>query len=196
MINAVFAVTRPWGGARSASARWHAIAAALALMAGLAVPPASAQQGGDEVRDTIGDWTIRCAAGTENCVMSQVGKGPQGNDMIEVRVGKLQDVTAPDGTAVPALIQITTPLDVALKGGVRFQVDSGSPRVAPFDRCFPRGCLVVELMNNGSIDEMKRGSAARVTLVALQQGEISTNISLRGFTRAYDSLKPSGRPAN
>lgn len=164
-----------------------AVAATAAVV--LASATAGAQQQ-EQVRATHGDWAIRCVEGGDTCVMAQTGKGPEGNDVLEVRIRKLQGVTAQDGTNVPAAIQVLTPLGVLLPAGVRVQVDSKQVRAAPFEICGPAGCVVRQAMSEDFLDEMRGGNTARLTIVAAPQNEIGVNISLRGFTRAFNELNP------
>jgi invasion protein IalB len=166
-----------------------ALVAALAL--GLVVPAASlAQQGGsDELRDTYGDWQVRCAPGTDDCVIAQVGRGPQGNDVLEVRVRKLDGVTGQNGETIPAAIQILTPLGVNLKAGVRVKVDGNEVRAAPFEVCAQGGCVVREPMSDDFLEEMKAGRTANMTIVAAPNREITVPISLSGFTRAFGEIR-------
>ncbi|MEM9782011.1 MAG: invasion associated locus B family protein [Pseudomonadota bacterium] len=170
----------------------HAAAAALTL--GLATSAGGAAAQTDELRTTHGDWQIRCAPGTEDCVMAQVGKGPQGNDLLEMRIRKLDGVTGQNGEQVPAAIQILTPLGVALKAGVRVQIDASEVRGAAFEVCAQAGCVVREPMGTKFVDEMKGGNTATVTLAALPgEGpvqELTSSISLRGFTAAFNDLQP------
>ena len=69
--------------------------AACLLALGMAAPASAQQQGGatDEVVETHGAWDIRCTPEREVCVMHQVGQGPGGNDVLEVRIRKLDGVS-------------------------------------------------------------------------------------------------------
>ncbi|MEL6211434.1 MAG: invasion associated locus B family protein [Pseudomonadota bacterium] len=166
--------------------------AALALAALLPAGAALAQN--DELRTTHGDWQVRCAPGTDECVIAQIGKGPNGGDVLEVRIRKIQGLQAQDGEAVPAAIQILAPLGVALKAGVRVQVDSKEVRGAPFEVCAQGGCVVREPMSETFVDEMKAGNRAKISLAAITQSgeaqQIDVTVSLSGFTRAYNAISP------
>lgn len=154
--------------------------------------PALAQQEGSAATDVVathGDWQVRCDEGREVCVMSQIGKDGSGKDLVEVQLRRLEGQKAPDGTAIPAAIQIVAPLGVLLPAGLRIQVDGKEERAAPYEVCTQGGCLVRQPMSDGLLNEMKAGNAAKLTLVAVPQREIATNISLNGFTKAFESLK-------
>jgi len=158
------------------------------LSAAIAAAPlaASAQE---VAKDTFGAWTILCNQTNEDaCVMQQTGKGAQGNDVLDVRVRKLEGVTAEGGEPVPAAIQIAAPLGVLLRAGVRVQVDAREQRGAPFELCIQGGCVVRDVMSADFLAEMKAGSTAKMTVVSPQAGEVSVNVSLSGFTAAFNSL--------
>lgn len=164
---------------------------AAAAMAVLTVTaPAPAQQAQETVKDTFGDWAIRCVDANKTCVMQQTGKGARGNDVVEIRIRKLEGVTAQDGSNVPAAIQVLAPLGVLLGAGVRIQVDDKPVRAAPFELCGPAGCVVRQPMSEDFLDEMRGGSKASVTIVAVPQNEVSADISLSGFTKAFRNLEP------
>ncbi len=165
-------------------------AAAALLAAALAGPAAAQQQPQDGVTTaTHGAWDVVCAeAGSANCVIRQVGKNSEGNDVLVVTVRKLSDVTADNGEPVPAAIDIVAPLGVALRAGVRVKVDGGQDRGAPFDICLASGCLVRSPVGEDFLAALKAGNTATLTVVAPQQGEVAVNISLIGFTAAFNTL--------
>ncbi|MEM8698459.1 MAG: invasion associated locus B family protein [Pseudomonadota bacterium] len=152
----------------------------------LALPAAAQQE--NEVRDTIGAWDIVCQPGTDACVMQQVGKSAQGEDTIMMRITKV-NAEAENGQVVPAVTEIFAPLGVVLTAGLRVQVDGGQVRGTAFVICLANGCLAQDSMSEEFINDLKRGNSAKMLLVQPGAGEIGVNISLSGFTKAYNSLK-------
>ena len=172
----------------------RSLALAVAVATALA-GPASAQglgqgQAGDEVVATYGDWDIRCATERDVCVMHQVGKGEQGNDVIEVRIRKLEGVTGENGQPVPAAIQIAAPLGVALQRGVRVQVDGGEGTAFPYQLCVQGGCISRGALSRTLVERMKAGATATFTVVAANGNSVPVDISLSGFTRSFGELSP------
>lgn len=159
-----------------------------ALVFALSTGPAPAQQANETVRSTHGDWAIRCAGDRGVCVMQTVGKGADGNDVLEIRIRKLDDVRTQEGQTVPAAIQIATPLGVLLRAGVRVQVDGGQVRTGLYEICLPQACIVRDLVPDEFLNAMRRGNIAKMTIVSPAQGEVSIDVSLRGFTAAFDAL--------
>ena len=161
---------------------------ALALTA-LIVPGQAAAQAKETVKATHGDWEIRCSESEGDlCVMVQVGKTPDGKDSLEIRIRKLKDAKTKDGKPIPAAIQIITPLATILRAGVRVKIDASEPRAAPYEVCVPSGCVVRDVMSEEFLSALKSGNAASVTYTMLQRGDVVTNISLKGFTKAFGAL--------
>lgn len=164
------------------------LGAALAALT-IATTGAPAQEGAaGNVVATHGAWQVRCAEGNKVCVMSQTGKDASGKQVLELQLRKLDGAQAPDGTPVPAAIQIVTPLGVLLPAGVRIKVDAEQERVAPYQVCTAEGCVIRQPLSTDFLNELKGGANATVTLVAVPQQEVPATISLMGFTKAFDSL--------
>ena len=165
-------------------------AAVTALLIGTASAPAqeAEQPAAGKVVATHGDWQVRCAEAQDVCVMSQVGRNADGQDVLEVQFRKLSGAQTPEGTAIPAAMQIVTPLGVLLPAGVRVQVDGGEQAAAPYQVCTPEGCVVRQPLTTEVLNQLKAGANAKFTLVAVPQQEIPVNISLMGFTKAFESL--------
>ena len=93
-----------------------------------------------------------------------------------------------DGVQIAAVADIITPLGVLLEFGLRLSIDGGEERGAPFRICQQHGCLVREPLSADVIANLKKGNAAKVTVAAEGAGPIDIEISLSGFTKAFNSL--------
>lgn len=149
---------------------------------------ASAQQAKDVLRDTFGDWEIRCIEGTETCAMSQVGNTSDGKRALLVTIQRLRGARAEDGTNVPAAITVQTPLGILIPYGVRIKIDSDQVVPLPLSRCVPAGCISQAPMLDEAVSKMKAGSTA--VFGFFLDKEILVNVSLRGFTKAFNNLTP------
>jgi len=139
----------------------------------------------------MGDWSLVCepGGGEGACAMTQLGLDPQGSPAIEFVVRKVNDDKAEiNGVKVNAVADIITPLGVLLEFGLRLKIDSGEERGAPFRICQQHGCLVREPLSDDVVKKLKAGATATVTVAAEGAGPIEIEISLAGFTKAYDSL--------
>jgi invasion protein IalB len=145
------------------------------------------------VRDTFGAWEIRCAPDGKECFMYQLALDERKNPVAEVSLLKL-----PEAAEAAAGVTVVAPLGTLLTAGVVVQVDDGERRQYPFAWCSQVGCFARFGLTQPSVDGMKRGKAGKITLVSITapQSPVSVDLSLTGFTAAYDSLEvPSGPPA-
>jgi len=144
------------------------------------------------VRDTFGDWEVRCAPQGEDCFMYQLAMDSQNNPVAEVSILKL-----PEGSEAAAGVTMVTPLGSLLQSGIVLQIDQGEARQYPFNWCSQVGCFARFGLTQESINAMKRGRTATVMLasVAAPEAPVSLNLSLTGFTAGYDSLVAPTPPA-
>lgn len=157
------------------------------ITAGVVSTSWAQQQPEQEVREKHGAWEIICIKGTDNCSMRQIGKSAKGEDALLVTISKVT-AKAKDGSAIPATAEIMAPLGVLLPAGIRVQVDSGKVRGTGFQVCIPVGCLAQDAVSQEFLGDLKGGSTAKMMLVLPGQGEVSVNISLSGFTKAFGTL--------
>jgi invasion protein IalB len=137
------------------------------------------------VRETFGDWEIRCAPEGDECFMYQIAHDAQDNPVAEFSLLKL-----PLEAEATAGVTVVTPLGTLLPAGLVLQIDSGERRQYPFSWCSQVGCFARFGLDDTSINALKRGGTGRVTLVSVGAPEtpVTLDVSLSGFTAAYDSL--------
>jgi len=146
---------------------------------------------------TFGDWAKKCetakvkqkgeeqASEKEICyVFQNVSNKDNGQMIMQVRVG-----FAPDKSA-PVLI-VTLPLGALLPPGAGFLVEDGDPLKLPFLACGREGCTTVgQAIGSKTLKAMMRGDKAAVRVALLNQKVLTLPVSLKGFTRAYNSIRP------
>ena len=166
----------------------------LAAMSALAVAfvalasPVSAQTE-DVLKETHGDWEIRCLQGTDTCAMSQVGKTDDGKRALLVTIQRIQPgPKTKDGQPIPAAMTVQTPLGILLPYGLRIKIDADKVVPLPLHRCIPAGCVSQAPMLDEAVNKMKGGSKA--VFGFFLESEVLVNVSLKGFTAAYNALKP------
>lgn len=156
--------------------------------------PAPAQPEVQEiVRDTFGDWQVRCAPQGDECFMYQLALDAAKNPVAEVSILRL-----PEAAEADAGVTVVTPLGTLLTSGVTIQVDGGEKRQYPFAWCSQVGCFARFGLDNPTVGQFKRGKAGSITLIAVgkPQEPVNLALSLSGFTAAYESLQvPPSPPA-
>lgn len=145
--------------------------------------------GGDVQRTTYRSWEVACLADNSNCAMAQIGNDASGNPVLEMVLRKLPEpLEAGDEIAI-AVLDVITPLGVVLTEGLALKIDGGQDAIAPFQVCTEQGCLVREPVAEDLINRLKQGSNAVITVIAANQGVVTSTISLSGFTAAFNSLQ-------
>ena len=163
-----------------------AIAALSLMLAG-----AAAAQEQNVTRTPIGDWSKVCLPDGGACVIEQIGKTAAGEEALRIRIEKLQAPQQVNGESIEAVANIEVPLGVVLSTGLKLRIDQGEVSASPYFVCQAQGCLVRAPLQNALLEALKRGARAQFAFTVIQQGagrDVPIDISLSGFTRAYDSL--------
>lgn len=176
---------------RRTDIRAAAVACVAALCgAGVALGQQPTQE--QELRTTHGSWEIHCLKGTDTCAMQQVGETGDGKRALLMTVQRLAGVTA-EGQDVPAAVTVNTPVGVLIPYGVRVKVDDGNVAPVPLLRCLSDSCVARAPLAQQAIDMFKKGTTAKVGFFL--QEEVLVDVSLNGFTAAYNDLTPVRAPA-
>lgn len=169
--------------------------AALFMAGSASLAPATAQESAETqpaqpnvtLSATHGAWEVHCVEGTEDCTMRQFGDTPDGERALMVAVKRLEGVTN-EGQPVPAAMEVLAPLGLLIPYGIRLKVDQGEVTGIPLIRCVQDRCIAQEPLSEQSVSTLKGGATARFGFV--MNDEVLVDISLNGFTAAYNSLKP------
>ncbi len=159
-----------------------------AAEAPVAEAPAEAPAQPEFVTETFGDWEVRCTPDKANCFMYQLGRDGAGNAVAEVTLVALED-----GSQAAAGATVVTPLGTLLSEGLVIQVDGGQARKYDYNWCTRSGCFARFGLQNDYVNNMKAGNIALMQLVSVSAPErpVRLEISLTGFTAAFNSLPPT-----
>jgi len=131
------------------------------------------------------DWSKQCAplpTGKRAChIFHTVINKQNGEALLRAEVGAI-----PGKKQV--LLLFTVPLGVALKPGLKFQVDSSKAKRLDYDVCARDGCRAAKVMNAHLVRAMKRGARGKVIIMMLDGKVVALPLSLSGFTKAINSL--------
>jgi invasion protein IalB len=169
---------------------------ALTLMTGtLTMGPsdmaqAQTSEGLTSLTETYRDWIVRCvppqaaegqAAPGRFCEMTQELRHQESGQRV------LAAALQPGETG--ASLTLVAPFGLLLSKGIKIAVDGAATAEAEFRTCLPGGCVSVIGMDQVSLDKFMAGEAATVTMRDTSDQEITLNISLAGFTSAWNRLK-------
>lgn len=144
----------------------------------------------------FGDWQRECLRQPEGstkadpCRIVQILKDTQNQP-----VGKIALGVQPAGSQAVASSEVLLPLDlgILLSQGLSLGVDQGLTKKYNFYLCLQSGCTARLLFSNDDIAAFKAGDKMKLGLVAFlppdrKAMQISIPVSLKGFTKAYDSI--------
>lgn len=151
--------------------------------------PAAAQEQNSTLKATHGSWEVRCATQKPDaCGMIQMGKNGEGQPVLQVTIRKTPGLKGPQDVPIDAFVEVVAPIGVLLPAGVGISIDGRDIGRGIFQVCNPQACLVSEPVQNDFIDQMKKGNSATMRIVNAGGQATDINISLSGFTKAYNSL--------
>jgi invasion protein IalB len=78
------------------------------------------------------------------------------------------------------------PLGVLLPFGLTWQIDGAKPIRVPFMLCDPTSCATQLVINEAYVNSLKKGGTLKLTAKNRQNKDLSIEITLAGFTTAYD----------
>ncbi|WEK06053.1 MAG: invasion associated locus B family protein [Candidatus Devosia phytovorans] len=78
------------------------------------------------------------------------------------------------------------PLGVLLPFGLTWQIDNAKPVRVPYMLCDPTSCATQLVINEQYVNSLKRGGTLKLTAKNRQNQDLTIEITLAGFTSAYD----------
>lgn len=141
------------------------------------------------VKATYGDWELRCLKsqdGSDPCEIYQLLKDAKGNSVSEITM-----LALPDGGKAAAGTTIVVPLETLLPRQISIMIDANKPKLYPFSFCTKVGCFSRIGFTADEIESLKKGTKATVSVVPMAAPDqvVSVDISLKGFTDAFEAVK-------
>lgn len=144
--------------------------------------------------ETHGDWQLQCVRtenGDDPCQIYQLMKDADGNAVADISLFGL-----PGGQQAAAGATIMTPLETLLTQQITIKVDAADAKVYPFTFCAQMGCFARVGFTAAEIEGFKKGNKATITVVpmAAPDQKVAVNMSLKGFTAAYEAVLKANEP--
>ena len=138
-----------------------------------------------------GDWNVRCVKGntgeTDKCEIQQLILLNENTPIADISIFKLTP-----GEIAIAAANVMVPLETLLTKKFRFAFSEENIKEFPYSFCNKNGCLVRMGLLEEDVEAMKKGSASQISITHISEpsGSIKVNLSLNGFTAAFDAIKP------
>lgn len=174
---------------------------AMGLSLGLSLPataqttnPSPGADSGTYVKATHGAWQVRCIrpeTGVERCQMFQELEETPGNPVAEINIFALEP-----GQQAAAGAIIVTPLRTLLTEQLAIKFPGLERKRYPFAWCTNVGCVARIGLIDGEVAALQQGAQATVTIVpvATPTTPIDMQVSLQGFTAAFNAMKAANSP--
>ena len=138
-----------------------------------------------------GDWNVRCITGKpgeiDKCEIQQLLFLNENTPIADISIFKL-----PPGELAVAAANVMVPLETLLTKKFRFSFSKDLVKEFPYSFCNSNGCLVRMGLLEEDVTAMKKGVVSQLSLthVSKPESSINLNLSLSGFTAAFDLLRP------
>ena len=138
-----------------------------------------------------GDWTIRCITETngkpDKCEIQQLLFLNENTPVVDISIFKL-----PEGEVAIAAANIMVPLETLLTKKFQFAFSKEIVKEYPYSFCNKNGCLVRLGLLEEDVEAMKKGSSSKLSITHISNPEsfINLDVSLKGFTAAFEIIKP------
>ena len=138
-----------------------------------------------------GDWNVRCVTGNpgeiDKCEIQQLIFLNENTPIADISIFKL-----PKGEMAIAAANVMVPLETLLTKKFRFAFSKETVKEFPYSFCNQNGCLVRMGLLEEDIEALKKGKSSElaITHISSPDSSIELNLSLDGFTAAFDIIKP------
>ena len=173
----------PGRAGRALFTRAAMVIATVAALAGAGAGPVQAQ---GVVKQSFGDWQLRCekpaGASADQCALVQnVAASDRPNVTLLVIV-----LNTADGKG--RLLRVLAPLGVLLPAGLGLKIDQSDVGRAGFVRCLPTGCVAEVVMDDKLLGQLKNAKTATFIIFETPEEGIGFPLSLNGLAEGYDKL--------
>jgi len=147
----------------------------------------AADEAPSQISETYRDWQVRCVSQpTETgsvrvCEMSQqLNLSETGQRLLAVAVQR-----QPDGRA---LVNAVAPFGLILAAGLQIEIDGNAMQQMGFLTCLPDGCVARAVLEDAVLSAFRNATVAEIRMTALSGETLAPQVSLMGFTAAWNRL--------
>lgn len=157
------------------------------VLGALGAGGASAQQSEPALKETHGAWEVRCVA-ENDCFIEQYFRDEAKDKAMVFRLRKSKSSGGGAGSSDAVEAEIVFPIGYYLPNGITMQVDAEDTHRFSFKRCIPSSCATQEVFSMAMVDDLKGGRVAKFTAYRTSKQRVDIDLSLIGFTAAYNAL--------
>ncbi|WP_246332892.1 invasion associated locus B family protein [Aureimonas mangrovi] len=162
--------------------RSHMIDRSVLASGFLALAAIGLPAGGAQAQQLPAEWFKVCAPQGDNTIC---------NTQYTLIADTRQLITAVNlidvsGSVNQRILQAVVPTGRVIPAGVQMQIDQNAAQTLNYSVCFPDRCIAEVELSDQLVESMKRGGTMRVTSTNFQRQPNPIEITLSGFTQAFD----------
>ena len=124
-------------------------------------------------------------------ICSKVGESDICNVQFNVVTSQGQLITGVNlltskGKIKRRIFQVAVPTGRYIPQGVKMKIDDGKENTLPYSICLPDRCIAEVGLSDGLVKALKNGGSIRLTSTNFRSQKNPVNVTLKGFTAAYD----------
>ena len=133
-------------------------------------------------------WLKRCVTNENSirtCLVTEaiILENPQQKVRIQLASIRIQSIS--NSKRLSMFIQV--PNRILLQSGLRFQVDQGKTRVAPFSICYEQACESEIDLSTNFVNQLKKGNEVTLYFLQYDGKPVTIKVPLAGFTAGFNS---------
>ena len=155
----------------------------ISILAAVILPVVTNAQQADRSTSTdyFGDWRLSCAeqGGNERCLVTQAQIDQNGTTVSVINVSKAEDDFVVE-FVLPLMTDLTTPVEL--------NISDNESRSLLYNACNQSACFILLTEADVVLEAFKANASANMLFGLFNGQSVNVNISLRGFTAAYEAL--------
>lgn len=161
------------------SLKIFALAAALLITGGVNVAFAADEKSEHWIKKCVTNKSsIRTCLMTEAIILENKVK------KIRIQLASIRIQSASNTKRLTMFVQV--PNRILLQSGLRFQIDQGKTRVAPFTICFEQACESEISLSSSFVSELKKGNEVTLYFLQYDGKPVTIKVPLAGFTAGFN----------
>lgn len=125
------------------------------------------------------DTSIRTCLVTEAIILENI------EQKLRIQLASIRIKSVSNSKRLNMYIQV--PNKILLQSGLRFQVDKGKTRVAPFSICYEQACETEIDLSTDFVNQLKKGNEISLYFLQYDGKPVTITVPLVGFTAGFNS---------
>lgn len=133
-------------------------------------------------------WKKRCVTNDKSirtCLVTEAIILENAEQKVRIQLASIRIKSVSNSKRLNMYIQV--PNKILLQSGLRFQVDKGKTRVAPFSICYEQACETEIDLSTDFVKQLKKGNEISLYFLQYDGKPVTIKVPLGGFTAGFNS---------